>query len=463
MICFKKFDCCVKHRRVLEWMVKIMRISKYDFITCNPRTDGSYSKNIENLNKSKTRQETLDIIEKHEQIIRDPTSNINKVKSSKLAIKALEDDLGKLSDNNFGVRRIHKSLDVSTLENKASQGDAQAQCILGDLCADYGNTHYFDVEKAFYWYTKAAEQGHTRAQWQLGASYGQGIGVEKDEAKAEYWCLKSAHNGDADGQLALGYIYSMKSDLVKAEYWMEKAADQGHPEAIADLRALRSLLNKSPRRIAPPDLINTGMWEWKKCTHTSLKGNLSAKDLYENGNGFLRNREIEKGIKLLEKAVSLYNPDIDDYALKSLCDLALFHETGMHPHSSIVEAIKMYKYLAQKPRCSLEKLRLGLLYLEGFKTQHRPEEGLALIREALPVLEVNSMVTGYDYERLGQIFFSSMHTYNGRLDKESVKEAIYYLDKAVAKNRDANDQRALESARDLLERAKDRLKTMNSW
>ena len=50
-----------------------------------------------------------------------------------------------------------------------------------------------DLEKAFYWYQKAAENGNKTAQYNLGESYELGNGgVNKDEIKAFEWYRKSA-------------------------------------------------------------------------------------------------------------------------------------------------------------------------------------------------------------------------------------------------------------------------------
>jgi TPR repeat protein len=131
--------------------------------------------------------------------------------------------------------------DFEELKRKASYGDPALQCAVGDICADYNRTEFLNFPEAVYWYKKAAEQGNSRAQWLLGVSYSQGIGVEVDTVKGEQWLLKSAEIGDADGQYALGGFYSLKNDYTKAALWMGKAAKQGHKEASAMLGALEIL------------------------------------------------------------------------------------------------------------------------------------------------------------------------------------------------------------------------------
>ncbi len=48
-----------------------------------------------------------------------------------------------------------------------------------------------DYVKSVYWYTKAAEQGYAKAQYNLGVCYENGRGVAKDIQKAIYWYSKS--------------------------------------------------------------------------------------------------------------------------------------------------------------------------------------------------------------------------------------------------------------------------------
>ena len=48
------------------------------------------------------------------------------------------------------------------------------------------------------WYRKAAEQGHAKAQLNLGIMYFTGRGVPQDYVQAHMWFNLSAAQGDAD-------------------------------------------------------------------------------------------------------------------------------------------------------------------------------------------------------------------------------------------------------------------------
>jgi hypothetical protein len=125
---------------------------------------------------------------------------------------------------------------IDHLQALAEQGDADAQCALGDLFA-YHEGANLNPGRAMYWYRKAAEQGHVTAQWLLGAGYFNGVGVDQDVKQAEHWFRKSAEQGNADGQYGLGGYYLFKHDY--------KNAEQGHNDAqqmLSDVSLLTSIM-----------------------------------------------------------------------------------------------------------------------------------------------------------------------------------------------------------------------------
>ena len=131
--------------------------------------------------------------------------------------------------------------DFDSLKFSAMNGPPEMQCAVADIYADDSRAEFFNVAEAAVWYEKAAEQGHSRAQWLLGLCFFQGNGFSQDLDQAEYWLNKSAQGGDADGQYTLGGFYFMKPDIVKAKYWIEKSANQGHEEAKTMLGAVCQL------------------------------------------------------------------------------------------------------------------------------------------------------------------------------------------------------------------------------
>ena len=84
-------------------------------------------------------------------------------------------------------------------------------------------------------WTKAANQGHAGAQYNLGVMYEQGQGVAQNNVEAVRWYRKAADQGHAQAQFNLGCMYAegqgvAQSD-VEAVRWYRKAADQGYAQA----------------------------------------------------------------------------------------------------------------------------------------------------------------------------------------------------------------------------------------
>ena len=93
-----------------------------------------------------------------------------------------------------------------------------------------------DYAQAARWMREAAEQGHARAQDNLGIMYTIGLGVPQDGRQAERWLLEAAKQGYAPAQKNLGILYrdgqgGARQDPAAAVRWFRRAANQGNAEA----------------------------------------------------------------------------------------------------------------------------------------------------------------------------------------------------------------------------------------
>ncbi len=117
---------------------------------------------------------------------------------------------------------------------KAEQGHAKAQSNLGWMYY-YGNGVPKDKVEALKWHGKAAEQGHAIAEHDLGWMPHNREGVPKNYVEA----VKrhgTAEQGHADAQFRLGWMYAkgqggLPQDHVEAVKWYRKAAEQGYATA----------------------------------------------------------------------------------------------------------------------------------------------------------------------------------------------------------------------------------------
>jgi len=69
-----------------------------------------------------------------------------------------------------------------------------------------------NYKKAFKWYKKAAEQGYSKAQYNLGDMYYYGEGVLIDKSKSKYWIKKAYENKNA----------SVSTENRAKKFWEEK-------------------------------------------------------------------------------------------------------------------------------------------------------------------------------------------------------------------------------------------------
>lgn len=119
----------------------------------------------------------------------------------------------------------------------AEAGDRDAQYHLG--AAFYREYREQDsqasLDVGLVWLTKAAKQGHARAQFQLGEIYEKGRGVIQDYTAAVEWLQQAAMQGEAEAMFRLGRMYQtgrgVPKDFVEAYVWLNIAGSRGETRA----------------------------------------------------------------------------------------------------------------------------------------------------------------------------------------------------------------------------------------
>lgn len=151
------------------------------------------------------------------------------VKDARQGNPSAQRDLGYCYVNGLGVEQnIEKAF--SWLIKAANQDDADAQDLLGTL---YMRTHN-DYHNAFKWCSKAAEKGHVKGQYHVGVLY-ESCSDLLDLQKAVQWFTKAAHKGYNQAQYKLGLCYMHGCGVAqnKAEgfKWLLKGAEGGDNRA----------------------------------------------------------------------------------------------------------------------------------------------------------------------------------------------------------------------------------------
>lgn len=113
----------------------------------------------------------------------------------------------------------------------AEQGNVMAQASLGSAYGLGRDGLSKDDIKSFYWFNKAAEQGHASSQYLTGFNYRDGSGVRKNHQMALYWLKRSSDQHYAPAQFSLGMMYSygegVRQNKSTAKEWFGKACDNG--------------------------------------------------------------------------------------------------------------------------------------------------------------------------------------------------------------------------------------------
>ena len=141
---------------------------------------------------------------------------------------------------NTSGRTLYEGGWADSVRRHSVLGDPAAQLAMGLDIKRKGVMEQFElglheikdkqnVEKfvqALSWLIKAAEQGNTEAQFQVGYMYSQGEGVKKDPTQAIAWFRKAADQGNDDAKDRIGWLYLHDEEV------------QDHKRALAMYRKL---------------------------------------------------------------------------------------------------------------------------------------------------------------------------------------------------------------------------------
>jgi len=176
---------------------------------------------------------------------------------------------------------------------KAMNGDANSQAIVGGLLlhgaaglekdpelglkflsqsAEQGNAHAMfglfqafenglgvdaNSETAVSWLQKSAKAGYRNSQFLFGLKYADGEHVEKNPAIAVMWNTKAAKQGQADAQNLMGVNYysgygTLPVDDIESYAWLDVAIK--NPK-IKDAQKVIEFQKKPAKNLSPDDLI----------------------------------------------------------------------------------------------------------------------------------------------------------------------------------------------------------------
>jgi TPR repeat protein len=244
--------------------------------------------------------------------------------------------------------------EFAQLRRAAEQGDSIAQFNLGDCYRD-GSRVAKDRTEAIKWYRKGAEQGNAGAQRRLGDCYRDGLGVAKDSTEAVKWYRKAAEEGNADAQRRLGWCYQygvgVAKDVAKAVKWYHGAAKQGN----ADAQYRLGWCYKNGLGVAK-DEMEAVQWYRKAAEQENAAAQFDLGDCYFDGLGVTKDRD--EAVKWYRKSAEL------EYAAAQY-SLGWCYQNGSGVAQDGMEAVKWYRKAAEQGDVD-GQLNLGNCYFDGF-------------------------------------------------------------------------------------------------
>ena len=137
--------------------------------------------------------------------------------------------LGRLWRDGVGVLPDDEKAEL-WFRRAAEAGHSDAQYALAKLLQEQDR-----ISEAIPWYEEAAEGGNQFAGYQLGKLYFSDESVPKDVFKAIDHFTDAAEQGCSQAQYLLGKLYllgqDVEQDFAAAKYWFTQAASQGHEYA----------------------------------------------------------------------------------------------------------------------------------------------------------------------------------------------------------------------------------------
>lgn len=112
----------------------------------------------------------------------------------------------------------------------AQGGNHDAEFELGAMFHD-GDGVEQDFAQALQWYKKAANGGNRQAMFNLGMMYKNGEGIPADLSATKVWFVRSSDAGDVRAALQLGTMAYAEKNFTTAMQYFLKAAKSGLAEA----------------------------------------------------------------------------------------------------------------------------------------------------------------------------------------------------------------------------------------
>ena len=208
-----------------------------------------------------------------------------------------------------------------------------------------------DNKTALREFREAADQGHAKAQFELGLMYERGSGVPKDPAEAARWFKKAAAQGLDIAQKALGRVEEFPAQAeTPALREIRRLAELGDANAQINLSAMYA-----QGQGVPTDIKIAAKWLQlaAKQGHADAQSRLGV--IYEHGKGVWKNYKI---------ALKWYRKAAEQGYARGQFNLGVVYEYGVGAPKDHETALEWYKLAAEQGYANAQ-LNLGLMYAQG--------------------------------------------------------------------------------------------------
>ena len=309
----------------------------------------------------------------------------------------------------------------------AAQGNQQAQTRLQAM-----NQTKEDEAKSAYEkgdYTRAAtltrpfaDQGQAWAQFNLATMFEEGKGVSQDGKEAEVWYGKAAEQGHARAQFEIGMMEWHRKHKEKAKDWFLKAAEQGHAPAMVNLgvmfeRMIKSgytdgdlILRTGKGSFRMPSCNDVVDWYLKAQKLGSIPAMVHVGDLHAVGRCTSVNGK---------EAEAWYRAAADQGDVDAMIRLATLYEDGKVIVKNSKEALRWYLKAAERGDVGTQR-KIGTMYQNGTGAPKNAKQAEFWYRQAAQQGDV------WTQKHLGEVF------QNGRDVQKDLREARKWYRTAAA-------------------------------
>jgi TPR repeat protein len=287
----------------------------------------------------------------------------------------------------------------------------------------YGTGVLKDYKEALKWYSKAAEQGTTLAQFSLGNMYVKGEGVLKDYKKAAKWYKKAAEQGDIYAQYRL-YIHAneMNIDTKKSLDWLHMSAGKDIFEFF-ELESDKKIIIKSYKEAVcrgyaeSQYLLGTIYFENRKSAKDMSKSKYWINKAYENSD-----KDVAK------KAADFWNKNElwinQDYKFKNTTEPSCEEKIG-----DIVKNVLTFEEKTERELRGFNDLDIGYRLREGSIILRDPIKAIKHFKKASKK-GADKIKAAYE---LGVIYFEENSVQNYSESKKWIKKAYESTEIEISK------------------------------